>query len=133
MFGKAESTVVPMQAEPSKADTRTVIGVGARFVGNLSAEEEVVIAGRLEGKVEASRRVEVAAQGEVDGDIEALSVFIAGRLQGQIRAGERAELAAAAVVEGGIESPKIVIAEGAQLTGSVGMRGAGSKSKPGKD
>ena len=119
---------MPVPLEPGKTDSRTVIGVGARFVGNLSAEEEVVIAGRLEGKVEASRRVEVAAQGEVDGDIEALSVYIAGRLQGQIRAGERAELAATAVVEGGIESPKIVIAEGAQLTGSVGM-----KSKTGKD
>ncbi|HYT33010.1 MAG TPA: polymer-forming cytoskeletal protein [Thermoanaerobaculia bacterium] len=127
MFGKAESTNMPAPVEQAKADSRTVIGVGARFVGNLSAEEEVVIAGRLEGKVEASRRVEVAAQGEVDGDIEALSVYIAGRLQGQIRAGERAELAATAVVEGGIESPKIVIAEGAQLTGSVGM-----KSKTGK-
>jgi len=127
MFGKAESTNMPVPVEQGKTDSRTVIGVGARFVGNLSAEEEVVIAGRLEGKVEASRRVEVAAQGEVDGDIEALSVYIAGRLQGQIRAGERAELAATAVVEGGIESPKIVIAEGAQLTGSVGM-----KSKTGK-
>jgi cytoskeletal protein CcmA (bactofilin family) len=127
MFAKTESTITPVSVEPGKTDTRTVIGVGARFVGNLSAEEEVVIAGRLEGKVEASRRVEVAAQGEVDGDIEALSVYIAGRLQGQIRAGERAELAATAVVEGGIESPKIVIAEGAQLTGSVGM-----KSKTGK-
>jgi cytoskeletal protein CcmA (bactofilin family) len=128
MFGKAESTNMPVPVEQGKTDSRTVIGVGARFVGNLSAEEEVVIAGRLEGKVEASRRVEVAQQGEVDGDIEALSVYIAGRLQGQIRAGERAELAATAVVEGGIESPKIVIAEGAQLTGSVGM-----KSKTGKD
>jgi cytoskeletal protein CcmA (bactofilin family) len=97
-------------------------------VGNLSAEEEVVIAGRLEGKVEASRRVQVAPEGEVEGDIEALSVYVAGRVHGQIRAGERAELAATAVVEGGIESPKIVIAEGAQLTGSVGM-----KSKTGKD
>jgi len=127
MFAKTESTNAAVSVEPGKTDSRTVIGVGARFVGNLSAEEEVVIAGRLEGKVEASRRVEVAAQGEVDGDIEALSVYIAGRLQGQIRAGERAELAATAVVEGGIESPKIVIAEGAQLTGSVGM-----KSKTGK-
>jgi cytoskeletal protein CcmA (bactofilin family) len=129
MFRKEPESVVleASHERESSAKTKTVIGVGARFVGNLSAEEEVVIAGRLEGKVEASRRVEVAAQGEVDGDIEALSVYIAGRLQGQIRAGERAELAATAVVEGGIESPKIVIAEGAQLTGSVGM-----KSKTGK-
>ena len=129
MFRKEPESVVLEASDEreSSAKTRTVIGVGARFVGNLSAEEEVVIAGRLEGKVEASRRVEVAPQGEVDGDIEALSVYIAGRLQGQIRAGERAELAATAVVEGGIESPKIVIAEGAQLTGSVGM-----KSKTGK-
>jgi cytoskeletal protein CcmA (bactofilin family) len=133
MFAKTESTNTPVPVEPGKTDTRTVLGVGARFVGNLFAEEEVVVAGRLEGKVEASRRVQVAPEGEVEGDIEAHSVYVAGRVHGQIRAGERAELAATAVVEGGIESPKIVIAEGAQLTGSVGMREAGSKSKPGKD
>jgi cytoskeletal protein CcmA (bactofilin family) len=128
MFRKEPESVTPEPSSSRESSARTVIGVGARFVGNLFAEEEVVVAGRLEGKVEASRRVQVAPEGEVEGDIEALSVYVAGRVHGQIRAGERAELAATAVVEGGVESPKIVIAEGAQLTGSVGM-----KSKTGKD
>src|SRR5713101_5360541 len=100
MFGKAESTDTPLPAEPGKGDTRTVLGIGARFVGNLFAEEEVLVAGRLEGKVEASRRVEVAPEGEVEGDIEALAIYVAGRVHGKIRAGERTELAATAVVEG---------------------------------
>jgi len=129
MFGKAETTNTPVQPEPRQNDSRTVLGVGARFVGNLTAEEEVVVAGRLEGKVEGSKRVQVAAEGEVEGDIEALSVYIAGRVHGQILAGERTELSATAVVEGGIESPKIVIAEGAKLTGSVGMAPGGGKSR----
>ena len=133
MFGKSESApALPEGTATRESLARTVIGVGARFVGDLFAEEEVLVAGRLEGKVEASRRVEVAPEGEVEGDIEALAIYVAGRVHGKIRAGERTELAATAVVDGGIESPKIVIAEGALLTGTVGMPG-GSKSKPGKD
>ena len=108
---------VPMEGGASQ----TVIGPKARFQGEISGEEDVLIQGFLEGNARVERKVTVAASGEVRGDLEARSVIVAGRVHGQIRAAERAELLATASVEGNVNAPKVVIAEGAQLQGSVAM------------
>ncbi len=124
-------------ASTSPADgaaAATVIGPGARFVGEVSGDEDVLIQGRLEGNVTVSRRVTVASSGDVKGDLHGRAVVVGGRVVGEIRADERAELLASAAVQGNVRAPKIVIAEGAQLQGSVAMatpsggaNGAGKK------
>jgi len=113
----------PSGVPPAPSGT-TVIGPKARFVGDLSGDEDIVVAGRLEGNVRVSRRVTVSASGEVKGDVHAKSVVVGGRVHGQIRADERAELLASASVQGNVNAPKVVIAEGAQLQGSVAMSSA---------
>ncbi len=125
MFGKTESgsaSPIGSSGAPASIPTATVIGPGARFVGNLTGEEDVLVSGRLEGKIVVGGSVKVGPGGEVEGDIEARDVLVAGNVRGEIRSSDRAELAATAVVSGAIQSPKIVIAEGAQLTGSVAMK-----------
>ncbi len=104
------------------------MGPGARFVGEITGEEDVVVLGRLEGTVRVGGRATVGPSGEVEGDIHSRAVLIQGRVHGQIVGSERAELAATAVVEGSVEAPKIVIAEGARLEGSVAM---GPHGEPG--
>ena len=131
VFGKTESRVPAAGGQTEVAGRlvqATLIGAGAHFVGDLSSEEDVVIQGRLEGKIVVGGNVRVEAGGEVEGDIEARGVLVAGNVQGEIRAAERAELAPTAVVEGGVQAPKIVIAEGARLTGSVAMAAGVSKA-----
>lgn len=97
------------------------MGLRSRFVGELSSEDEIVVAGRVEGTLRASERVTVAAGADVEGDIHARTVLVQGRVHGQIFAGEKAELSATAVVEGSVEAPKIVISEGARLEGTIAM------------
>ncbi len=101
--------------------TPTVIGPGARFKGEVSGDEDVVIQGRLEGNVTVGRKVTVATSGDVQGNLHGRAVVVAGRVIGEIRADERAELLASADVQGNVHAPKIVIAEGAQLQGKVAM------------
>lgn len=103
------------------------MGARSRFVGELSGEDEVVVAGRVEGTVRASERVTVAAAGQVAGDIHARTVLVHGRVHGQIFASEKAELSATAAVEGSVEAPKIVISEGAKLEGTVAMASRGDR------
>ena len=113
-----ESTVAP--APPPAA---TVLGAGSRIVGDLFGDEDVVVLGRLEGKIRVDRRVTIGPGGSVAGDVAGRSVVVAGKVEGQILATERAELAASASVTGSVRAPKVVIAEGAQLQGDVGMTG----------
>ncbi len=124
----------PRGAVPAAAPSATVVGSGARFVGEMSSEDDVVVVGRVEGSLRVAQRVTVAPGGEVEGDIHARVILVQGRVHGQIFASEKAELAAASVVEGNVEAPKIVIAEGARLEGTVAMaqepgRGASTKSE----
>lgn len=99
----------------------TVIGPHAVFVGEISGEEDVLIEGRLEGKIRTDKKVTVGGTGDIQGDVLARSVVVAGRVEGQIQAQERAELLASAEVKGSVQAPKVVIAEGAKLQGSVAM------------
>jgi cytoskeletal protein CcmA (bactofilin family) len=104
----------------------TVIGPDTRVSGEITGDEDVIVHGRLEGKIDVVRRVLVGASGEHRGDIHARSIVVAGRVQGDLRADERAELQATASVQGNVYAPKVVIAEGAQIQGSVAMSTAAS-------
>ena len=126
IFGKTDTGQVSAGDRPAAVPleggaSQTVIGPKARFVGEVSGEEDVLVQGRLEGNVKVERRVTVAPSGEVRGDLHGRSVIVGGKVYGQIRATERAELLATAAVEGNVSAPKVVIAEGAQLQGSVAM------------
>ncbi len=124
MFGRTES-VPPAAAETLPASSsRTVIGSGVRFVGELSGREDVLVDGRFEGKIQVDGAVQIGPSGEVEADVSARRVIVGGRVRGQIVAAERAELTSSAVVEGKVQSPKLVIAEGARLEGNVATAAA---------
>jgi cytoskeletal protein CcmA (bactofilin family) len=130
IFGKndkLQSAPPALPEEPVRAASAggpapsTVVGPKARFAGEISGNEDVLVHGRLEGNIEVGGRVIVAASGEHTGDIHAKAIVVGGRVRGEIRADERAELLASASVQGNIYAPKVVIAEGAQIQGSVAM------------
>lgn len=127
IFGKSDNgvpheTPPPDRALGSAAATPgTVVGAKAKFVGEISGDEDIVIQGRCEGNIRVNRKVTVAASGELRGDVRARWVVVAGRVHGQIEADEKAELMASASVQGNVHAPKVIIAEGAQLQGSVAM------------
>jgi cytoskeletal protein CcmA (bactofilin family) len=131
MFGKTEpgSGASGEPARPAQKPAATIIGPSARFVGDLSGDEDVIVAGRLEGKIRVGRDVKVVVGGDVEGEIESRSVLVGGTVRGQIVAADRAELTSTAVVEGSVQAPKIIIAEGARLEGSVAMT-AGAATEP---
>ncbi len=111
------------------APATTVIGPGARFVGDLFGDGDVLVEGHLEGNIRVQSNVKVGPTGSVEGEVEARGVTVLGRVQGQILASERAELASSSTVQGSVQAPKILIAEGAQLDGNVAMSAKEAASK----
>ena len=97
------------------------IGSKVKLVGDLSGDEDIVVNGRVEGKIRVDRKVVVATGAEVEGDVQAKSVIVGGRVHGQVLASERAELLASGRVQGNVHAPRIVMAEGAQIQGRVVM------------
>lgn len=114
------------QREPA-GERRAVIGPQIRIQGELSGDEDLVVEGKVEGKISVSKNLRIGSNAQVSAEIRASTVVIAGRVVGNVNA-ERVEIIASGYLEGNIRAPKIAIAEGAQFKGSVDMGGKGAGS-----
>ena len=99
-----------------------MIGPQAIVVGEISGDEDLLVEGRVEGKIRTDRKVTIGGTGDIKGDVLARSVVVAGKVEGQILcSGARRAASPPAEVKGSVQAPKVVIAEGAKLQGSVAM------------
>ena len=107
-----------------------VIGPNIRIQGELSGDEDLVVEGRVEGKISVSKGLRIGPQAQVNAEVKAHHVVIAGRVVGNVVAAEKVEILPSGILEGNIRAPKIAIAEGAQFKGSVDMGGKGAPAAP---
>jgi cytoskeletal protein CcmA (bactofilin family) len=108
----------------------TVIARGNRIEGTISGSSDIQVDGDLQGSIDGSGVVRVAAQGRVEGTVAGRVVVVAGTVRGDIAAVETVELESSAKVSGDITAPRIRIADGASFDGQVVMKEAASKSAP---
>jgi len=103
------------------------IGKSISIRGDLTGNEDMVIEGQVEGKVDLpNNQLTVGANGKVKAEIHAKGVVIVGHVIGNVFGLERVEIQATGRVEGDIAAPKLSIAEGAQLNGAIQMAQKGS-------
>lgn len=96
--------------------------VGSTLVvkGEITAQEPLSIAGRVDGTIEAPGQVVTVEHGAmVSADISASGVIVAGEVTGSIAAEARIHLQATAQVDGDLSSPLIAVEDGALVRGSV--------------
>jgi cytoskeletal protein CcmA (bactofilin family) len=100
------------------------MGIGQTIVikGEVSGEEDLLIAGRIEGHVRLNGCTLTLAPGsQIVGDVHAGTVVAAGHLEGRVLAANRLEVHATAALEGELTTPALHIADGAQVHGRVEM------------
>jgi cytoskeletal protein CcmA (bactofilin family) len=98
----------------------TNIGKGIIITGTIHAEEDVMIAGTVNGEVLAHNHdVTIEPGGRVDGGTTARSVTVRGTFAGRMIALEVVRLRKTASVSSEIAAPRIVMEEGAIFNGSV--------------
>ncbi len=98
------------------------IGKSIVIKGDLSGEEDLIVEGKVEGKVQLpNNRLTIGQGGNVMADVHAKSVVVIGRVSGNVSAGERLEIQATGVVEGDVRTPRLAVQEGAVLNGSIEM------------
>jgi cytoskeletal protein CcmA (bactofilin family) len=128
IFGKSGGTAPAGREEPGPRIS--FIGAQMRFHGELLGDEDVLVEGRVEGRVQISRAFRVGPQGVVIAEVAAATVAIAGRVVGNVSADERVELLPTGILEGNIRAPRIVIGEGARFTGRIDMSGRAETLPP---
>ncbi|MGB5627505.1 MAG: polymer-forming cytoskeletal protein, partial [Woeseiaceae bacterium] len=100
----------------------SVIGPTLKFKGELSANEDLIIEGEIEGTIaHQDKNLTVGKEGRVKADINARTVEIYGRVEGDIHGEDVVKLAKSADVKGNIYCARIVMDDGAQFSGSIEM------------
>jgi cytoskeletal protein CcmA (bactofilin family) len=101
------------------------IGETIVIKGEMTAGEDVVIAGRVEGSIHVEGHALTVAPGaNVVADVRAAEVIVAGHVFGSVTADRRIDVRATADVEGELGAPAIAVADGATVSGRVETTGA---------
>lgn len=137
MFKKPEETTTrPFISAVEKPEVvqspKTVIGRTLFLKGEISSDEEVLIEGRIEGKIKMKDRVIIGQDGNVTADIEAREVVIKGVVNGNVTCTYKVEVLPEGTLNGNIVSEKVVLAEGAIFKGNIDMSGKEDKKGAGK-
>jgi cytoskeletal protein CcmA (bactofilin family) len=99
----------------------SVFGPTLRFKGELRAQEDIKIEGRIEGSIHHQQKVVVGTKGEVVATVNAQSIDVDGKVQGDIVAKKSIKVSQSAVVRGNLRAPSVSINEGANFNGGVTM------------
>jgi cytoskeletal protein CcmA (bactofilin family) len=99
----------------------TVIGAGITVEGEITTDEDVVVAGTVRGKLSAKEAVTIEQGATVEADVAGASLTVAGALTGNVTANERVDLQSGARVVGNVKAGRVTIADGALFKGNVDM------------
>ena len=118
----ASSSLRIGQQQPIRAKNVSVIGPTLVIKGELSADEDLVIEGTIEGSIAHHRKnLTIGKAGRVTADIHASSVLVEGELNGDIHSDGLVSLAKGAVVIGDIFCNRLVTEDGARFNGKIEM------------
>jgi cytoskeletal protein CcmA (bactofilin family) len=123
----APAAPAPTQAAAAAADASkkvSVLGKTLVFKGELSADEDIILQGRVEGSIHHTQSVTIGIDGVVIGNTHARSIVVEGTVEGDLKGVASVLIAATATVRGNISAPRVGIMEGANFNGSVDMSSA---------
>ena len=107
----------------SGSEPVSVIGETLHFKGELSAGEDLVIEGKVEGKINQGKCcLTVKPKGEIVANVNATKIFIEGKVTGDLAATVSVTVRESGVVDGNIIAPRVAINEGATFNGNIQMR-----------
>ncbi|MBA7667892.1 hypothetical protein ES703_75993 [subsurface metagenome] len=90
--------------------------------GQLSGEEDLVIEGRFQGKIDlANNNILVSEGGNVEAEIRVNNISIKGSVTGNVIASGKVFISEEGQLKGDISAPTISIMDGARFLGSVKM------------
>ena len=120
--GAPAASARPESAAPqADANQVPVLGKTLLFRGELTAEEDVILQGRVEGSIRHARNLTIGSEGSVQGDVYASHLTVEGLVEGDLHCSEGVVVLATAQVRGNIFAPRVGIMEGALFNGRIEM------------
>ena len=106
----------------------SILGPTLKFKGDLTANEDLVIQGQVEGKINHSSNLTIGKQGKVKANVKAENIAVEGTVEGDLEGRKAVIVKESANVTGNIVSPTVTLHEGSTFNGGIDMS-AGAKAK----
>ncbi len=120
-FDKVPKTVSP--SSQTVGSNVSVIGETLHFKGDLSAGEDMIIEGKVEGQINQGKCcLTVKPKGQLIAKVNATKIFIEGNVEGDLAATVSVTIRESGVVTSNIVAPRVAIDEGATFNGNIEMR-----------
>jgi len=118
---EAEPAAPPARGSDG-ATGRAVIGAATTVRGEISGEEDLLVEGKVEGKIVLTQNaVTVGAKGRVAAEVRARAILVDGEVEGNLAAEEQIVIRRSGRVRGDAVSPRVTIEDGARFKGSIDM------------
>lgn len=105
----------------SSGIAHNAIAAGTIVKGEIKAEQDFRIDGKLEGDIECAGKIIVGPQAEILGNIKCTNADLMGRIQGNVYIEETVSLKASVIYNGEIVTKYLEIEPGAVFNGSCKM------------
>ena len=118
---------------PSASDrsSGSRLGSTTRLIGDIVADEPLLIVGKFKGSIESkSNEVTVAENAQVEADIVAAKVSVSGQVKGSVTGLQGARFTGTAVMTGKLTTTsEFVVEKGAVFRGQVDYMSEGTNNK----
>lgn len=130
--GAAATRAEGVSMATERPGDRAIIGPSITIRGDVTGDEDLVIQGRVEGKVDlAQHNVTVGVNGRIKANVLGRTVTVEGELEGDLHAEEQIVIRKSAKVRGNVAAPRVTIEDGATFQGSIDMeRKAAARPNP---
>jgi cytoskeletal protein CcmA (bactofilin family) len=122
---------------PKRREVRSVACIGKSITirGDVSAEEDLVLEGRVDGQVSVpNHHLTIGPNTEhAQSEMTARAVTIHGRVTGDVIGKEGVEIGNSGRVDGAIVAPRLTIEEGALINGTITMSAPTVEQQPEKE
>jgi len=106
----------------NRSTSAATIGSSIKIKGEITGDEDLVIEGTVEGKIELNHKdVTIGQSGKVTANVDANKITIQGEVNGDITGEEKVVISKSGRVRGNIVSPRVTLEDGAKFKGSIDM------------
>ena len=118
----AQPAAASRSSVPPVKEQAAVVGSSIFIKGDLTGEEDLLIEGRLEGKIELKKHsVTIGKNGRIKGDIYGRLITVEGTVEGNLYGEEQLIVRHSGTVRGNIVSPRVALEDGSNFKGSIDM------------
>jgi cytoskeletal protein CcmA (bactofilin family) len=112
--------------QPAAKKEQALIGPSIEIKGTLIGGEDLLVEGRIEGKIELNKHaIIVGKSGRVHADVHGRTITVMGEIEGDLYGEEQISLRKASTVRGNLIAPRVVLEDGCNFKGGIDMSSNG--------